>query len=448
MWRSRELLKSGAVVVRRRWMSTVMSFGDGSHGALGLPTTTVGIGVDSYEPTPIPSLPSDILTIHAGHYHSLATTSQGHLWAWGRNNEAQLGRGLSGRETWNEPKRVEGLENVKVCAAFASGVVSSAVGEDGSVWVWGKSKRGQLGLGKDVIEAVVPSRVEALSRENIAKVSFGWGHALALTVDGKLFGWGYYADGRIGNMGNDRLESSPLDSAAIAFSNNTQLTSSDLEVAEKKVLQGMKEESNMPIIWEPRLVEELRNVQVVDIACGLDHSLVLCPLKYCLPLSGDGVLLSSGSNVYGQLGRTRQDLGFFPVDIDFTPVSVAAGVGHSLAICELDESDGSDTVGATNIASWGWNQSSQLGRSGPANLPALIDTLDGENPVSVSAGRAHSIALTSKGDMWVWGSGKNGRLGLSSSVDEVEPFYLDSLEGFQILQAVSGFDHNLVLVAE
>ncbi|GAU42337.1 hypothetical protein TSUD_242340 [Trifolium subterraneum] len=408
MWRSRELLKSGAVVVRRRWMSTVMSFGDGSHGALGLPTTTVGIGVDSYEPTPIPSLPSDILTIHAGHYHSIATTSQGHLWAWGRNNEAQLGRGLSSRETWNEPKRVEGLENVKVCAAFASGVVSSAVGEDGSVWVWGKSKRGQLGLGKDVIEAIVPSRLQALSRENIAKVSFGWGHALALTVDGKLFGWGYYADGRIGNMGNDRLESSPLDSAAAGFSNNTRLTSSDLEVAEKKVLRGMEEESNMPIIWEPRLVEELRNVQVVDIACGLDHSLVLCR---------DGVLLSCGSNVYDQLGRTREDLGFFPVDINLTPVSVAAG-------------------------------SSQLGRSGPTNLPALIDTLDGENPVSVSAGRAHSIALTSKGEMWVWGSGKNGRLGLSSSVDEVEPFYLDSLEGFQILQAVSGFDHNLVLVAE
>jgi alpha-tubulin suppressor-like RCC1 family protein len=151
-------------------MSTVMSFGDGSHGALGLPTTTVGIGIDSYEPTPIPSLPSDILTIHAGHYHSLATTSQGHLWAWGRNNEAQLGRGLSGRETWNEPKRVEGLENVKVCGAFASGVVSSAVGEDGSVWVWGKSKRGQLGLGKDVTQALVPSRVEALSGENVAKV--------------------------------------------------------------------------------------------------------------------------------------------------------------------------------------------------------------------------------------------------------------------------------------
>lgn len=78
-------------------MSTVMSFGEGSHGALGLPTSTVGIGGDAYEPTPVAALPTDIASVHAGHYHSLALTSQGQLWAWGRNNEAQLGRGLSPR---------------------------------------------------------------------------------------------------------------------------------------------------------------------------------------------------------------------------------------------------------------------------------------------------------------------------------------------------------------
>lgn len=91
-------------------------------------------------------------------------------------------------------------------------------------------------------------------------------------MDGKLFGWGYSADGRLGKMGN-RLEASPLDSTE---GNDTQLTSSDLEDAEKRVLQGMEKENDMPIVWEPRLVEELRGVQVVDIACGLDHSLVLC----------------------------------------------------------------------------------------------------------------------------------------------------------------------------
>ncbi|XP_057449374.1 uncharacterized protein LOC130740712 [Lotus japonicus] len=432
MWRSRshslELLRMFQVKAVQRWMSTVMSFGDGTHGALGLPSSAVGVGLDAYEPTPIPSLPSDIVSVHAGHYHSLAVTSQGHLWAWGRNNEAQLGPGFSSsRESWNEPKMVVGLENVKVCAAYASGVVSAAVGDDGSVWVWGKSKRGQLGLGKGVTEAVAPAKLEALSGENVAKVSFGWGHALAQTVDGKLFGWGYLADGRIGKMGN-QLEESPLDSAAG--------TVSDLEVAEKRVLQGMEKENDMPTVWEPRLVEELRGVHVVDIACGLDHSLILCR---------NGALLSCGSDAYGQLGRARPDLGIFPVDISFKPVSIAAGLGHSLAICELDESDSS--VGTTNIASWGWNQSSQLGRTGPGNLPSLIDALDGENPVSVSGGRVHSVALTAKGEMWVWGSGKNGRLGLASSVDEFEPILLDTLEGFQILQAVSGFDHNLVLVA-
>lgn len=63
------------------------------------------------------------------------------------------------------------MEQVRVHAAFASGVVSAAIGDDGSLWTWGKSKRGQLGLGKEIIEAVLPSKVKALAGEKIAKVS-------------------------------------------------------------------------------------------------------------------------------------------------------------------------------------------------------------------------------------------------------------------------------------
>lgn len=163
--------------------------------------------------------------------------------------------------------------------------------------------------------------------------------------------------------------------------------------------------------------------------------------------SGDGTLLSCGSNAYGQLGRVKQDLGMFPVDISFHLTSVASGLGHSLAICQVSLSD--DSKGEpTSIVSWGWNQSSQLGRVGPESTPMKVKALEGETPVSVSGGRVHSIALTSSGEVWVWGCGKNGRLGLGSSIDEAEPVLLYPLEDYEVLQVVSGFDHNLVLVAE
>ncbi|PSS05887.1 Ultraviolet-B receptor like [Actinidia chinensis var. chinensis] len=430
-------VRGGGRWIRIRSKHTVvMSFGDGSQGALGLPTSAVGMGGDAYEPTAVPGLPPDVSNISAGHYHSLAVTSQGEVWSWGRNHEAQLGRGLlAPRESWNEPKRVEGLAQVKVRATFASGVISAAIGDDGSLWVWGKSKRGQLGLGKGITESVSPSKVEALVGEEIVKVSLGWGHALAQTKDGKLFGWGYSADGRLGHMGKP-LERSPLDSSGDT-SKATQLSSSTLEVAEKLVLDAMDKEKDMPITWEPHLIEEVRDFEVVDVACGLDHSLVLC----C-----DRTLLSSGSNIYGQLGRAIQDLGMLPVDMKLQPVSIASGLGHSLAICQIGRLGG--TGDNTGIVSWGWNQSSQLGREGPENLPLVVEGLAGENLISVSGGRAHSIALTSKGKVWVWGSGRNGRLGLGSSMDEAKPMLVEYLEGCEVLQAVSGFDQNLVLVAE
>ena len=104
-------------------------------------------------------------------------------------------------------------------------------------------------------------------------MSFGWGHALAQTEDGKLFGWGYSADGRLGNIGGT-LEISPLEASAVR--SDGDLSRSTLEAAEKLVSEGMEKENNMPIVWEPCLVAELHGIDVVDIACGLDHSLILC----------------------------------------------------------------------------------------------------------------------------------------------------------------------------
>ncbi|GAB2227845.1 hypothetical protein Droror1_Dr00009672 [Drosera rotundifolia] len=413
---------------------SVMSFGDGSQGALGTPGM-IG-AADAYEPTRVSALPVDVRSVSAGHYHSMAVTGQGEVWAWGRNDEGQLGRGTgASRDSWSEPKRVEGLSHVNVGAAFGSGVTSVALGEDGSLWVWGRSKRGQLGLGNGITQALVPSRVEKLAGELITKVALGWGHALAQTADGKLFGWGYSADGRLGQLATS-LVSSPLDLIPNMDRLTTQHTDCALDAAEKFVLESMEKENNMPIVWEPRLFEELNSVEVIDIACGLDHSLILCR---------DGTLLSGGSNTYGQLGRSRTDLGLLPVDMSFRPVSIASGLGHSMAICENLSSRGNEID--RQVVSWGWNHNSQLGRTGSESIPSSVEGFYEETPVSLSGGRVHSLAVTSVGNLWAWGCGKHGRLGLGSSLDEPEPMPVD-IQGYRVLQAVSGFDHNLLLVAK
>ncbi|XP_042427904.1 secretion-regulating guanine nucleotide exchange factor-like [Zingiber officinale] len=409
-----------------RRAASVWSFGDNSNGALGIATPLA----DGYEPTRVPSLPSDVASVAAGHYHSLAVTARGDLWAWGRNEEGQLGRHAAAhRVTWSQPEKVAGVDHVGVKAAFASGVVSAAIDDEGSLWVWGRSKRGQLGLGNGVIEATKPSKVEALAGHQLVKVSFGWGHALALTKSGKVFGWGYAKDGRLGQMGQKLYVAHEPSKRDKSLESSTSM----FDAVEKLVAEKIEEEKSMPIIWEPCEILDMGNSSASDVACGLDHSLVL---------SSNSSILSGGDNTYGQLGRsTGEGSVMLPVDTNTLSLSVSAGLGHSLAICQTSSG------ACTSVLSWGWNQSHQLGRRGREDAPGIIKALNGETPTSVSAGRVHSLALTAKKELWVWGSGRNGRLGLGSSLDEMEPAMVESLAGLDILQAVAGFDHNLVLVS-
>ena len=67
---------------------------------------------------------------------------------------------------------------MQVKSMAASGVASFAVLTDGTVWTWGTSKRGQLGLGPGHVQALKPQRIPGL--EGITSVSAGWGHACAL----------------------------------------------------------------------------------------------------------------------------------------------------------------------------------------------------------------------------------------------------------------------------
>lgn len=109
-------------------------------------------------------------------------------------------------------------------------------------------------------------------------MSFGWGHTLACTEDGELFGWGYCPDGRLGLLGEIALagEKAALSGSLTSGTTDQGSSSSLFDVADKIVLEQMEKEKHMPIIWEPCLLQESEGVPITDIACGDDHSLVLC----------------------------------------------------------------------------------------------------------------------------------------------------------------------------
>lgn len=68
--------------------------------------------------------------------------------------------------------------------------------------------------------------------------------------------------------------------------------------------------------------------------------------------------------------------------------------------------------------SWGQNQYGQLGLGGnrqSISTPQIIQSLQGVPFTQLSAGGAHSFALTHSGAVFGWGCNKFGQLGLNDT---------------------------------
>ncbi|KAH7296295.1 hypothetical protein KP509_26G018300 [Ceratopteris richardii] len=294
----------------------------------------------------------------------------------------------------------------------------------GTLWAWGKSKRGQLGLGKDIIEVLFPRPVQALSSKIVTQIALGWGHALACTTDGKLYSWGYPVNGQLGYVPKD----------GHAFEIQSISTVNPEKQSAESYDDDLEQELNVLCQWEPQLVP-LGDLEAVGVSCGDDHSLVLCR---------GGILLSFGDNSYGQLGRIKKktiSVKDWRVDLETCVTYIGSGLGHSLAIC-CDNKKDEDTT----LFSWGWNAAFQLGRTTVNDRPLHVEGLEGHHICHVDGGRVHSVAIDGEGGLWTWGSGKNGRLGLGSFGDEQQPCQVESIQDFKVQQAVCGFDHTIILV--
>ncbi|OJK05129.1 hypothetical protein ASPACDRAFT_74652 [Aspergillus aculeatus ATCC 16872] len=164
----------------------------GSNGVIGFSPDT------KFQRTPIliPGL-EKVTELAAGAQHLMALTSSGQVFTWGCEEQNQLGRRISGRLHGKLESLVPGK------CALPSGVVSIGTGsyhsfavrKNGHVHAWGSNNFGQtavpMSAGQSDAVVLYPTEVKSFREFNkIVSICGGKDHSIAVTEDGKCLTWG------------------------------------------------------------------------------------------------------------------------------------------------------------------------------------------------------------------------------------------------------------------
>lgn len=331
-------------------------------------------------------------------------------WAWGANENGRLGDGTT----------TDRLTPVQVLGAAGEGLLTDvaqlsageahtlALKEDGTVWGWGANWPGALGDGTTTdrltpVQVVGPDGDGFLT--DVAQVSGGVWHSLAVKHDGTVWSWGNNYAGALG----DGTTTSRLTPTQVVGPDGTGFLT-----------------------------------DIVQVSAGSSYSLAL---------REDGTVHAWGDNWAGQLGDGSTDERHTPVPVvqaDGTPLpgiqQVAAQRSHGLAT-------------ATDGAVWAWgdNGAGQLGDDTTTSRDhaAPVSTGNGNGFTGVervSAGDSHSLALKSDGTAWAWGSNELGQLGDGTTTDRATPVQVVGLDGSGVLEdlvwATTGYSSNIALTSD
>ncbi|MBI5384184.1 MAG: immunoglobulin domain-containing protein [Verrucomicrobia bacterium] len=138
------------------------------------------------------------LAVAAGQNHSLALADTGELYGWGENELGQLGDGTAYGFALPLTRAVRpaGVARWKTVAAGAAHTL--AIADDDRLYAWGGNWAGQLGANMPANSALPVLVPPAAGVTGWSAIAAGQGHSLAITSDGRLFGWGANYTGQVG----------------------------------------------------------------------------------------------------------------------------------------------------------------------------------------------------------------------------------------------------------
>lgn len=141
-----------------------------------------------------------IVHMAAGDRHTIIVTQTGRAFAFGDNSSGQLGLGHT-----NPVDKVSCIKSLKFTTdekviMAACGRESTLVATNhGALYAFGSNDNSQLGLGDEDIQAT-PKSIERLRGLKWKQIAMGAEHACALTTDGLVYIWGSNEEGQCGQI--------------------------------------------------------------------------------------------------------------------------------------------------------------------------------------------------------------------------------------------------------
>lgn len=320
--------------------------------------------------------------------HNVLLEKDGTAWAWGYNEQGQLGLGTE--TEMEKPTKIPSLANV--IEISAGGSHSLALKKDGTVWGWGANDYGELGDGTRR-RCSTPKKVEGLS--DVKAIAAGCGFSLAVKKDGTVWRWGRHAYA---------CDSAEKDNETM-FRPQLYTKLSDVKAiaANDSIVACIKSDGSVHV-WNFKCSEIKSDTYPIEIPPLKGAIQVATGTRHLIVLKEDGSVWTWGNIKSSLLGKDDLPEGDPPIrDV------------------MLKELDGSCYVGCSSISSlvlkkdgsvWSWcNQDTSLGNGlsmcSKRPVKATIENIE-----LVSLSFTHVIAADRQGVVWTWGSNVYGDLGI------------------------------------
>ncbi|XP_076824506.1 E3 ubiquitin-protein ligase HERC2-like isoform X1 [Clavelina lepadiformis] len=360
------------------------------------------------------------------------------VFVWGLNDKNQLG-GMDGSKL-KLPVQSKDLSSLQVSQVLGGSKSLFAVTHDGKVYACGEATSGRLGLGQQ--SNSVPRLTQLNFQHPVKKVAVhsGGKHAMALTVDGRVYSWGDGEEGKLGHgsradcLTPRRIETFPerhMYDISCGSAHSAAIGTSGTLYTWGYGIYGRLGHGNTHTVLKPKPVQALSGHKVIQVACGSRDAQTLC-------LTEKGQVYSWGDGDFGKLGRGGSDGCAIPKVIDRLNgqeiIRIECGAQFSLALSA-----------SGLVWTWGKGDYFRLGHASDSHVrrPQVIEGLRKWKIVDVAVGALHCLAVTDTGEVYAWGDNDHGQQGNGSTAVNKIPVKVQGLEGVKVAKVACGSSHSV-----